>query len=63
MDLVFQSPQNSSSKVVKIGTEEDGLIYDFFAGSGTTAHAVINCIGDEEGSERRYLLIGGRCPF
>ena len=59
----FPKPTKLIEQVVKIGTEEDGLICDFFAGSGTTAHAVINCNRDEEGSERRYLLIEAGAHF
>ena len=37
-------------------TKEEELVLDFFAGSGTTAHAVIN-LNREEGSRRKYILI------
>ena len=33
-----------------------GLVVDFFAGSGTTAHAVIN-LNREDGGERKYILV------
>ena len=34
----------------------NGVTFDYFAGSGTTAHAVIN-LNREDGGERKYLLI------
>ena len=36
--------------------EPDDLILDFFAGSGTTGHAVIN-LNREDGGKRRYILV------
>jgi hypothetical protein len=34
----------------------DALIMDYFAGSGTTAHAVIN-LNREDGGRRKYILV------
>lgn len=39
-----------------VGTKTD-IILDYFAGSGTTAHAVIDMNRDEEGSQRKFILI------
>ena len=41
---------------VKIGSDQSSTILDYFAGSGTTAHAVIN-LNREDGGNRKYLLI------
>lgn len=41
------------SELLQKGT---GLVLDFFAGSGTTAHAVIN-LNREDGGQRKYILI------
>ena len=38
------------------GTEETDLILDFFAGSGTTAQAVLE-LNKEDGGNRRFILI------
>jgi adenine-specific DNA-methyltransferase len=38
------------------GLEEDDVCLDFFAGSGTTAHAVIN-LNREDGGRRKYILV------
>ncbi|MGN0820417.1 MAG: DNA methyltransferase [Akkermansia sp.] len=37
------------------GSQKRALILDYFAGSGTTAHAVIN-LNREDGGERKYIL-------
>ena len=42
--------------VVKITTSEDDTILDFFAGSGTTGHAVL-MQNKEDGGSRRFILI------
>ena len=36
--------------------DKEGLVLDFFAGSGTTAHAVIN-LNRDEGGKRKYILV------
>ena len=38
------------------GADDDSIILDFFAGSGTTAHAVINLNREDHGS-RKYILV------
>ena len=38
------------------GGEQDAQIIDYFAGSGTTGHAVIN-LNREDGGERKYILV------
>jgi adenine-specific DNA-methyltransferase len=38
------------------GNEEDAVILDFFAGSGTTGHAVIN-LNREDGGRRKFILV------
>lgn len=43
-------------ELVSWQTENSDLILDFFAGSGTTAHAVIN-LNREDGGNRKYLLV------
>ena len=39
-----------------VGGDRSAVILDYFAGSGTTAHAVIN-LNREDGGNRKYLLI------
>ena len=42
--------------ILTIGANSDDLILDYFAGSGTTAHAVIN-LNREDGGKRKYILV------
>ncbi|WP_439236409.1 site-specific DNA-methyltransferase [Lonepinella koalarum] len=41
---------------ITIGADNNSLILDYFAGSGTTAHAVIN-LNREDGGKRHYILV------
>jgi adenine-specific DNA-methyltransferase len=40
----------------QIGTSEGSIILDFFAGSGTTGHAVMD-LNAEDGGNRKYILV------
>ena len=42
--------------LVKSTNLYDGYILDFFAGSGTTGHAVIN-LNREDSGKRKYILV------
>ncbi|MDB9468562.1 site-specific DNA-methyltransferase [Dolichospermum circinale] len=52
----FPKPTSLIKKIIKIGCAEDGIILDFFAGSGTTAHAVLD-INSEDGNDRRFIVV------
>jgi len=41
---------------ITIGGDKDILVMDYFAGSGTTGHAVIN-LNREDGGKRKYILV------
>ncbi|RWR11897.1 site-specific DNA-methyltransferase [Siminovitchia fortis] len=41
---------------INMGANKDSLIIDFFAGSGTAGHAVIN-LNREDGGSRKYILV------
>ena len=41
---------------IKISSDQSSLTLDYFAGSGTTAHAVIN-LNREDGGNRKYILV------
>jgi adenine-specific DNA-methyltransferase len=46
--------------ICSLSTKENPLVLDFFAGSGTTAHALMELINDENshiGSHSRYILV------
>lgn len=60
MGVEFDYPKSINTMETAIWAQtfgrENGLVFDFFAGSGTTANAVIN-INRKFGGNRRYLLI------
>ena len=41
---------------IKIGTTDDALILDFFSGSATTAHAVMQ-LNAEDGGNRKFIMV------
>ncbi|WP_415713001.1 site-specific DNA-methyltransferase [Maridesulfovibrio sp.] len=57
-DEVFATPKPSRliERVIHISTSEGSLVLDYFAGSGTTANAVINKNREDKGS-RKYILV------
>lgn len=52
----FPKPSGLIKKIASIGTEKDSLLLDFFVGSGSSAHAVIN-LNREDGGKRKYILV------
>ena len=57
-DEIFENPKDESvlQKIMEFAAEKNSIILDFFAGSGSTAHAVINFNGKDGGS-RKYILV------
>lgn len=57
-DVFFASPKPTRllKRVITIGAEGKGAILDFFAGSGTTGHAVIS-LNREDGGQRKFILV------
>ena len=55
---VFSTPKpvRLIERILRIATKPDDLILDFFAGSGTTAHAVMK-LNAEDGGNRRFILV------
>ncbi|MFA7353268.1 MAG: site-specific DNA-methyltransferase [Sulfurimonadaceae bacterium] len=49
-------PVRLIKRMLEIGTSSNDIILDFFAGSGTTAHAVME-LNQEDGGERKYILV------
>ena len=63
LKTLFDKPEFSYPKSINavfdalyIGTDDDSIVIDYFAGSGTTAHAVIN-LNREDGGSRKYILV------
>ena len=48
-------PSELLIKILKIGADKDSIILDFFAGSGTTGHAVMQ-LNSEDGGDRKFIL-------
>ena len=59
LDLVenFAYPKGVEflKKIIEHSTNEDSIILDFFAGSGTTGHAVL-ALNREDGGNRKFIL-------
>ncbi len=57
-EVVFDFPKNSGiiQELVEQATDNNSLVLDSFAGSGTTAHAVLNA-NKADGGNRRFILI------
>jgi len=49
-------PPRLIEHILKIATNKDSIILDSFAGSGTTAHAVLN-LNAEDGGNRQFILV------
>ena len=43
-------------RILRVGADKDALILDSFAGSGTTAHAVL-ALNKQDGGNRRFILV------
>ena len=43
-------------RILQIAADPDSIILDSFAGSGTTAHAVLN-MNKADGGNRRFILV------
>jgi len=52
----YPKPVNLIKHLLKIASDKDSLILDFFAGSGTTGHAVWN-LNKEDGGNRKFILV------
>jgi len=51
-------PVRLIKRILSLATDEQSLVLDSFAGSGTTAHAALE-LNAEDGGERRFILIEG----
>lgn len=57
-EKIFQSPKSVDTlrEVIRMATRKDSVILDFFAGSGTTGHAVLAQNADD-GGNRKFILV------
>ena len=51
----FAKPSKLIKHIAQIGSNKEDIILDFFAGSGTTAHAVLE-LNKEDGGNRKFIL-------
>lgn len=49
-------PSRLIERILRIATDADSIVLDSFAGSGTTAHAVLK-MNKEDGGKRKFILI------
>ena len=58
LDIPFQFPKSIRliQFLIKNVDEENGIFLDFFSGSGTTGHAVMN-LNAEDGGKRQYICV------
>ncbi|MDR3048585.1 MAG: site-specific DNA-methyltransferase [Elusimicrobiota bacterium] len=52
----FPKPINLLKYLLKIVSDKDSIILDFFAGSATTAHAVMQ-LNAEDGGSRKFIMV------
>lgn len=57
-EKIFSTPKPTSlvQWIVNLMADNDGIILDSFAGSGTTAHAVLN-LNKQDGGNRKFILV------
>jgi adenine-specific DNA-methyltransferase len=56
INMMKPKPCNLVERVCNVSTNDDSIILDYFAGSGTTGHAVINLNRNNKRSHRKYIL-------
>ena len=52
----YPKPVRLIKKLIQIGTHDDSIVLDFFSGSATTAHALID-LNAEDGGNRKFILV------
>ncbi len=52
----FPKPLKLIKTILEIGSEQNSIILDFFSGSATTAHAVMQ-LNAEDGGNRKYICV------
>jgi adenine-specific DNA-methyltransferase len=57
-DLVFENPKplEMLKSIISLHTNDNDIVLDFFAGSGTTAHAVLD-LNKEDNQKRKFICI------
>jgi adenine-specific DNA-methyltransferase len=55
-EFVTPKPVKLIQRILQVATDRDSIVLDSFAGSGTTAHAVLKQ-NAEDGGDRRFVLV------
>jgi len=55
-EFEFPKPSELIAEILSFATDKDSIVLDSFAGSGTTAHAVL-ALNKADGGNRRFVLI------
>ena len=55
-DFTTIKPVELLSRIIMLSTDKDSVVLDSFAGSGTTAHAVL-ALNQQDGGNRRFVLV------
>jgi adenine-specific DNA-methyltransferase len=55
---IFENPKPTGliNELIRLGADKDGLVLDFFGGSGTTAQSVME-VNASDGGKRRFILV------
>jgi adenine-specific DNA-methyltransferase len=55
---IFETPKpyNLITRMLRLSTDTNSIVMDFFAGSGTTAHAVMQ-LNAEDGGNRKFICV------
>ena len=56
MAFATPKPMKLIKEFIRAASEKDSIVLDFFAGSGTTGHAVMD-LNKEDGGSRKFILI------
>ena len=52
----YPKPMRLIKKIIQIGSHDDSIILDFFSGSATTAHAMMQ-LNAEDGGARKFIMV------
>lgn len=52
----YTKPKQLIRRLLQIGTSKDDIVLDFFSGSATTAHAVMQ-LNAEDGGHRKFIMV------
>lgn len=54
--FTFPKPTTLINRMIQIGMDEESIVLDFFAGSGSTGHAIYEA-NKQDGGNRKFILI------